>query len=243
MLKVIQSGKQKIRVFTLLIMSGFIFSPVFSQNPINIDLRKVQSRKVREYIVLRSFDQLNDYSLINASCKRDIDESGFNVIEESFYLKKDLSAVWECYRHADPVKMWNGRSFRFGLLICKCSNSVIYANNLYIPDLDTGQVYFLNLRLMKGLVNVPVAFEIINIDTERRIMEFSYINSNKTRGKQVLEFFDDGDGRTRIVHRSYFKSESRLHDLVYPYFHYRFIEEFHRKMKKLAKNARSSDII
>ena len=68
-------------------------------------------------------------------------------------------------------------------------------------------------------------------------MEISYIDNNKSRGKQTIQFFDNGDGCTRIVHLSYFKSESSLRDnLLYPYFHNKFIREFHGNMRKLIKN-------
>jgi hypothetical protein len=243
-LGIIKSGRVNLRVITFIFIIRHIFIPVFSQSLKTIDPQKVSPVKVREYIVSRSFDQLIDFSSIHASWKKDVNVHDFYDIEETFYLRKKVSIVWECYRHINPIKMWNGKSFKLGLLICKYPKSVIYANDLYIPDIDTGQVYFLNLKLIKGLINVPVAFEIINIDNDKRIMEFSYIDSNVARGKQVLEFFDDGEGRTRIVHRTYFKSESWLRDnLFYPYFHFRFIEEFHRNMKKLIKKVNSSDII
>jgi len=238
--KILKSGRLAIlpAIIQLSLLSAF------SQSPETIDLQKVPPGKVREYIESRSFDHLSDFSSIQASCKGDIDKHDFYVIEETFYLKRKLSTVWESYRHVDPVKMWNGRSFRFGLLVCKCSKAIIYPNSSSIPDLDTGQVYFLNLRLMKGLVKVPVAFEITNIDAGKRIMEFSYIDSNIERGKQILEFYEDGTGRTKIVHRSYFKSESWLRDkFFYPHFHYKFIEEFHSHMRKLIRKSESQEII
>ena len=243
-IKIPKSGKGDIRVIIFLFILLLLYLPAVSQSVETIDLREVPQRKVREYIFLRSFDKLNDFSSIHASWKKNIDEYDFNVTEETFYLREKLPVVWEFYRHANPLMMWNGRSFRFGLLICKCSKSVIYANNSSFPDIDTGQVYFLNLRLIKGLFNVPVAFEIINIDKEKKIMEFSYIDNNKSLGKQTLEFSDDRVGRTRIVHRSYFRSESRLRDdLFYPYFHHKFVEEFHRNMRHFIRNEKDPVLI
>jgi hypothetical protein len=87
---------------------------------------------------------------------------------------------------------------------------------------------------MKGLINIPVAFEIIDIDRKKQILEFSYIDNNKSLGKQTIQFFDNGDGRTMIVHRSYFRSKSWLrNELLYPGFHKKFIKEFHKNMKHL----------
>lgn len=224
----------EIKLIALLIISVFSLQTVCSQDLKRINLNDIPQRKVRNYISSRSIDKMDSYYSIHPSWKNEIDNQGFKVIEKTFVLKYKLSNVWDFYRHANTFKIWNEKSIRFGLLISRCTNSIVYARNSYCPEVDTGQIYFLNLRFMKGLFNIPVAFEIINIDQVRRIVEFSYIENNKSRGKQTLQFFDDGSGGTRIVHRSLFKSESKLRDkLLYPYFHKKFIREFHKNMDKL----------
>jgi hypothetical protein len=228
----------KKKLINIILIFVFTSLPVVSQSFNRIKLEDIPQRKVRKYVISGRIDQMNDFSLIHASWNNGINESDFNVNRRIFYLKNKLSNVWDCYRHADPVETWNRKSVQLGLMISKHSNSVIYAGNYYFPEFDTGQVYFLNLRLLKGLFNVPVAFEIINIDNNRQIFEISYINNNKSQGKQTIQFFDNGDGRTRIVHRSYFKSQSRIRDdLFYPLFHKKFIKEFHRNMRHLVKNS------
>lgn len=226
------SQKQNIYVILHFILSVFLPAPGISQGFEPIHLEEITHRKIRKYIVELEIDQMNEFSSIKASWKKDTDESDFNVEREIFYLDYELSDVWDCYRHADPVRILDGQSVRMGLLISKCSNTVIYNNNSIFPGLDTGQVYFLNLRLMKGLFNVPVAFEIINIDNVRQRVEISYIEHNKSIGKQTIEFFDNGDGHTRILHSSFFKSGSLFRDnFLYPVFHKKFVKEFHRNMK------------
>lgn len=227
-----------LKVTVLLLISEFSSLPGITQSINTINLAEIHQKQVRKYIVSRSIDQMHDFSSIHASWKKNLDESVFNIIEKTFYLKYKLSDVWGIYRHTDPIKMWNGQSVRFGLLISKCSNTVIYANNSSCPGIDTGQVYFLDLRLIKGLFNIPVAFEIINIDQIKQIVEFSYIDNNIELGKQTLWFFDDGENRTRIVHRSYFKSDSPFRDeFLYPYFHNILIKDFHRNMRQLIKSS------
>jgi hypothetical protein len=230
------------RIKILLFAFGLSSLSGVSQSLNNIDLDEIPQKRVRQYIVSRSIDHMQDFSSIHASCKKDIRESDYNINEKIFFLKYNFSKVWECYSIGSPLKMWNGPSIRLGLMISKYSKSVKYAN-YSIPEIDTGQVYFLNLRLMKGLINIPVAFEIINIDRIRHILEISYLDNNKSRGKQTIQFFDNGDGRTRIVHRSYFKSGSWLRDdILYPCFHLKFIKEYHRNMKLFIKNLRSDSI-
>ena len=204
-----------------------------SQNINLIKLKDISQRKVRVYIRSKSINKMDDFSLIRPSCKKNISESEFHQLSQRFLIKNKLSDVWDHYSHIDLKKSFTRHSVRFALLLKKHSNTVIYANDLTAPVIDTGQIYFLNLRLLKGLMNVPVAFEIINIDAGKKIVEFSYIDSNKSKGKQTLQFLDNGDGCTSIIHLSYFKSNSNIRDaLFYPPFHRKFINEFHRDMKQ-----------
>jgi len=232
-----------LRQIFLLFMLGLISQYSASQYVSRIDLSEIPQRQVRNFIVSRSIDKMDDFSSIHASWKKEIDKSDFKTIEKTFILKYKLSDVWEFYRHTSSFRMWNGKSIGFGLLIAKHSKVITYAKSLNCPEVDTGQVYFLNIRLLKGIFNIPVAFEIINIDQLRRIVEFSYIENNKSTGKQTIQFFDNGDGRTRIVHSSFFKSESAFRDkLLYPYFHKKFIKEFHANMLRLINNQVDSAI-
>jgi hypothetical protein len=210
----------------------FLTIPGFTQTSKSINLTRISQKKVREYIKSRSIDLMDDFSLLHTSWKKGLKESDFHSDRRTFYVNRNLNDVWNGYRHANLIKSWSRHYIRFGLLIAKHSNSVVYNNTILYPDLDTGQVYFLNLRILKGLVHVPVAFEIINIDPVAQKMEFSYLDDNKSLGKQTLQFFNNGDGRTRIVHTSLFRSNSQLRDaLLYPYFHHKFIKEFHKSMR------------
>lgn len=228
-----------LRLIFLLFIAGYSSKPCVSQSITRINLSEIPQRKVRNYIVSESIDKMDDFSSIHASWKKNIDKSHFNIIEKSFLLDYDLTDVWDFYRHANILDIWNGKSVRFGILISKCSNTVINSYNSSFHEIDTGDVYFLNLKLLKGILNVEVAFEIITIDLKQRIMEFSYIDNNKSLGKQSIQFFTSGPGRTKIVHLSYFKSNSSFRDKIfYPYFHKKFIREFHENMNDLIERKR-----
>lgn len=230
--------------FFLFIIFCLIPASLFSQNAGSIDIQKIPQRTVRNYIVSRSYDRLIDFSSIQPSWKNNTNKNDFKVIEETFFLRKKMPLVWDLYLHTSPLKIWNGRSYGFALLVCKCPEAIIYSANSSVPCIDTGQVYFLNLKLLKGLFNIPVAFEIIKIDTTGRVMELSYIDNNISLGKQTLKFIEEGNRRTRIVHTTYFKSESWVRDKIfYPYFHHRFLEDFHRHMRKMMKNSKRDSVI
>lgn len=223
------------KVLLCFIVFGLLPALSFSQSESSIDLNQVHQKKVRKYVISNAIDKMRDFSLIHPSWKKDVRESDYRMIEKTFSLKASSANVWNGYRHANSVGMWSGHSVKFGLLISKFSNTVTYDSNNTFPEIDTGQVYFLDLRLLKGLLNLPVAFEIININPEDHTIEFSYLENNKSQGKQIIRIIDQGNGRTSIVHKTYFKSASAFRDDLYPFFHRRFIMEFHRNMNRSIK--------
>ena len=226
------SGNAYLKTIILFIVFGLLPLALVSQVVSFIDLKEIPQKKVRKFIKSGAFDKMHDFSLIHSSWKKDAIESDFRIIEKTFNLKVGHAIVWNTYRHANSMEMWNSRSVKLGLLISKRTNTVTYNNNDFSPEIDTGQVYFLRLRLLKGLLNLPVAFEIIKINHEEEIIEFSYLEKNKSKGKQTIHFIDVGNGVTNIVHKTYFKSGSMLRDDLYPFFHKRFIKEFHRNMNR-----------
>ncbi len=223
------------KVITVILLLGFSSLSGISQK-LRINFEEIPQKTIRKFIRAKSIDKIPDFSSIHSSWKKDADQSEFHYNEKVFYLKEILSDVWDGYSHVNLTKSLLGHSIRFGLLISKCSNSVTYSNNSSFTTLDTGQVYFFDLRFIRGLINIPVAFEVTSIDPVNQIIEFSYLDINKSRGKQTMQFFDSGNGITRIVHRTYFKSNSRIRDnLFYPHFHKKFITQYHKNMRQLLK--------
>lgn len=234
----LMNRKLNINLIYLFFLFGILSVSGVSQIPESINMEEIPQRKVRKYIVSRNIDKMSDFSSIKASCKREGIDSDFHMHQKEFNLEYDLLNVWDGYSNIDPRDTWGNQSLQFGLMISKCTNTVVYVRNASHAAVDTGQVYFLNLKLLIGLFNIAVAFEVINVDQKLQVVEFSYIDNNKAKGKQIIEFYDNGNGSTRIVHRSYFKSESSFRDnLLYPLFHKKFIREFHKNMGEIIKKA------
>jgi len=199
----------------------------------DVKMEKIHQRKIRKYIEVCSEDNKHQFARIHPSWNRGKDLSCYSSNEMTFFLKGNLQDVWHGYVTANPSKSWNGRKVSFGLLVQKFPGTIYY-NNDSIMGVDTGQVYFLNLKLLLGIYKVPVAFEMITVDAQEKVIEFSYIEGNKSSGVQQVKFSDFGDGRTKIVHSSYFKSDSKFRDKnLYPFFHEKIVDDFHRNMRKL----------
>lgn len=199
----------------------------------DIKLELIQQRKIRKYVECQIEEGKHQFCDIHPSWSSGNDLSSYRKNEMTFFLKGNFQYIWQGYISANPSKSWNGRKISFGLLLQKIPGNIFY-NHDPIMGADTGQVYFLNLKLMHGIFNVAVAFEIITLDTKKLIIEFSYIEGNKSFGVQQVKFIDIGGERTEIIHTSYFKSDSHFRDKwLYPFFHKIIINDFHRNMRRL----------
>lgn len=199
----------------------------------DIKLEQIHQGKIRKYIQCQIDENKHQFCEIHPSWIRGKDLSSYSKNEMTFFLYGNFQDIWQGYVSANPSKSWNGRKVSFGLLLQKFPGNIFYDQDP-IMGIDTGQVCFLNLKLLLGICNIPVAFEIITVDTAEKIIEFSYIDGNKSSGVQQVEFLDIGDERTKIMHTSYYKSDSHFRDKwIYPFFHKKIVRDFHRNMRKL----------
>ena len=198
-----------------------------------IDFDKVTQKKIREFLVEEENNGIELLTEIEPTMRTSSATEGYKTHAKEYFLKDSLNKVWQHYIDTNPGDSWDGKRVSFGLLFSKKDNKIIYHDD-NISHLDTGQVVFLNLKLMMGVANIAAVFEFITIDKMKRIIEFSYVDGNITKGKQRLQFVETAKGYTRILHTSFYKSNSSMRDrILYPFFHEKMSNEFHRNMKKL----------
>jgi len=215
--------------FILTTISGY------SQNPsLIIDLTRIHQQKVRTLIV----DQFTETSLLECSIleptfRKGHSLAGYRHLESAYFLREEPSKVWKTYQKTSPAQSWNGSMVSFGLLISKSEPSILYGDDITYSGIDTGQVFYINLRILKGIYNLAVGLEIIDIDTVHRSITYSYIKGGKSKGEQTMYFIPTKRGHTRIIHHTAFKGNSFIRDrYLYPWFHRVAINEFHRNMKR-----------
>ncbi len=201
----------------------------------DINLDQIQQKKIRKYIVSQMAKGSHSFNDIQPSWKRGEDKSSYMNNEVAFIVQGDFQKIWEGYIEENPSNSWNTQKVSFGVLLQKSPNRIFYNHDL-ISGIHTGQIYYLNLKVFSGISNIPVAFEVITVDVVENVIEFSYIKDNKSTGFQHIEFTDIGDNRTKILHTSYYKSNSKFRDkYIYPFFHKKIVKDFHRNMRKLLK--------
>jgi len=201
---------------------------------VNINMNLIPQKRIRDLMQNQfSENRLQPYNELQPTVRKGQDLRGYHHLESIYRLREVPERVWKTYQVTSPAESWNGRMVSFGLMISKWENAIMYRNDKDFDGIDTGQVYYINLSIMKGLYNLAVGLEIIDIDTTNKSITYSYMQGGKSRGKQTIFFFPAKNGFTEIIHQTAFKSDSYIRDrYLYPYFHRIAINEFHRNMKR-----------
>lgn len=199
----------------------------------DIEFERIDEVAVEDYLHRQIDNHVTTFSDVKPSLESTSSTIGFKFHEREYIVKDSLAKVWWHYVHTNPGDAWNVGKMNFGMLFSKQQNELVYSNEK-VAKIEAGQVVYLNLNLLK-IKSIATAFEIIKVDDN--IIEFSYVEDNLTHGKQQLNFVKTNKGYTKIIHRSYFKSESVLRDhFLYPYFHTRLTNAYHRNMKRMYKS-------
>jgi hypothetical protein len=171
--------------------------------------------------------------MLEATCHKGQQPARYNQLESAYRVKAIPDDVWNIYQTTNPAKSWNGHMVSFGLMVSREEHKVMYHDDNNFAHIDTGQVLYINLRILQGLYNLAVGLKITEIDTLKRSITYSYLKGGKSRGEQTLFFSKTRNGNTAIIHRTMFKGDSYLRDrYLYPWFHRIAINEFHRNMRK-----------
>jgi len=216
-------------LFFWFLISSFCSSSQVMLDDVNVD--SIPFKKVRSYLEYQKGKSIVNFSDMKAGCTADVDLGNYKRCTKKYRVKAPKEEVWNAYVHSDPMASWRTRKSATGLVYSRCTGKLSYPGEK-LEMTAPGQVLFLNLRLAKGLFKMATAFEILEVADERSEISFSYLNSGKTLGRQEVKFFSEKNGSTRIEHTSWVCSDSKLRDKVlYPFFHKKLINAFHRKMK------------
>ena len=164
-------------------------------------------------------------------------EDGYSLHEKIYATKGEVSGVFRAFVTQSPKDAWNGTS-KFELVYDRYTKRKYTRDSDDIPEIRTGQLFFLTLSLPLGL-KIPVVFEIVKIDAERREFAFSYVKANKSNGIQSISFRQNGDS-VEITHTTHYKSGSEFRDKhLYARFHESltddFYENFFNSLSKTSK--------
>jgi hypothetical protein len=199
----------------------------------SVDLSQIKQRKIRKLIRQLQTSDYHGFSELETSVNSRTAMDEYMHYTKEYQVKQDLEEVWYNYAFSSQTEVWDISKISFGMIYCRSSESIIYADEM-LNGLEEGRIYYLNLKILGGIYNLPVAFEITNIDPDNKTVEFSYLKGGKARGKQWIRLEESPDGYTKIIHQTLVKSDSNFRDkYLYPYFHNKLINEFHLNMKRI----------
>jgi len=204
---------------------------VRAQSPTDsIDLKRIRHKAVRELVRKEKVKTTADFQLITTACYRDEDTSRYEVNLKTYIVREKIGKVWEKYANTTPKKAWSGRMVKFGFLFSKPENQFVYAENADVP-IREGNVIYVNLKLLRGIKNMGVAFEITRLDEQNKTICFCYLTDGVSTGSQEIQFAEMENGYTKISHLTHYRSRSVFRDRkLYPRFHEKFVGEFHRNI-------------
>ena len=195
-----------------------------------LDLNRIPQKAVRDLVSREHVKTASDFQHIVTACYRKEDSLNYLTDVKTYEVKSGIRNVWEKYTNISPRKAWNGHLVKFGFLFSRPKNKFIYAENANEP-IRVGNIIYVNLRLLKGLKNMGVAFEITRLDEITKTICFCYLRDGVSQGSQEIRFSEMPNGYTKISHVTHYRSRSAFRDReLYPIFHAMFVGEFHQNV-------------
>ena len=160
----------------------------------------------------------------------------YNKHVRYYTADRNLELVWNKYLNVEPRDIWKGPSAEYGIMYSpehKQDYRTDYPERIEFAE---EQIYLLDL-LIGDWLHIPVAFQITSINHQQHILEFTYLEQNRSNGLQEMRFSEylggDGKSHTLITHLSYYTSHADFRDRVlYPDYHNDTIDEYHRSVAR-----------
>ena len=222
----------KINVLSVLLC---LFNGTVSQAQMSLsdaDAEKLGYKKVVKYLKKNeSRNNLHYFSEIQPSVNDSADMSRFYFHRGTYTIHAPVGQVWHTCMTASPANLWKGKMLGLSCVYSANSDKISYRGDQQFDMPELHQIYFINLRMMR-LFNVAAALMTTRIDDNEKLLEFTYIEGNKSTGKQTVRLVETGDGETEIVHETFYRSGSKFRDKrLYPRFHQIAITDLHEKIE------------
>jgi hypothetical protein len=197
----------------------------------HIALEKIPHKRIRSFIQTQLNNDVQSVKDLEVSFRRGDSIEEFNKHERTYFAQHKIDDVWNCYIKTGPNKVFKDKLVSFALMLSKQNEQeVLYKEGAFLKA-EIGQVYFMNLSILRGLIQIAVSYEITEINPAKKIIDFAYIKGGKSIGFQRISFVELQANLTKIKHTTHYKSNSKFRDrYMYPYFHTKVLEEYHLSM-------------
>lgn len=156
-----------------------------------------------------------------------------------YIIDTSIDEAWDTYTHLHPSELWGSDMISFGMMYSRSDDSIVYPDSEY-NRLNEGQIYFINLKIIGSLLQIPVMHEMNVIDDTKKIIQSCYLKGGKSEGSQWIRLSQIDENTTLAAHETFYRGDSKIRDkYFYPYFHTRAINQFHHNVQKeIARNTK-----
>ncbi len=220
-------------MFAFVFFFGFTTHSFSQITADSVDLEKVFQKRKKKFINSQYLSGVVSFTDLFPKCYEEKDSLEYTIQNDIYFIEEDIHTVWNQYKNIDLEQSYSGQLVKFGFLFSKPENKLVYLKDEDYSGLQEGQIVFIRLDLLKGIKKLVVAYEVTNIDDENKIIQFCYMNNGISEGSQQIMLSETETGKTKITHRTFFKSKSRFRDRrIYPGFHSRVVGELHHNLMK-----------
>ena len=197
----------------------------------SIDYHRIVYEKVRKLVSTYKKSGINAFGELQTVCFNEDNPADFRTYKRTRLIRQNIRVVWQNCTRQSMNEQKEGKIMNVGLLVSGNINSLYYSNE--IPrDIEVGQKLFFNLRLLGGLKNVGVAMEVTDIDNDKKIVKYCYLDHGLTKGTQEITLKTTPEGFTEITHYTRYKCRSWLqNNVLYDIFHGHIVKEFLQQLK------------
>lgn len=206
----------------------------YAQLPLStVNFERVHQKKVRKLIQQQALNGVELFSDLKPSCYNVQDSLKYSYQKSSNIIREVIQKVWKKLKGLKPKDEYSGKMVSFGFLYSKRLNQLFY-NDDDFKDIEEGEIFFLNLKLLGGIKNIGVALEVTKVDEENKIIQFCYLNNGMTEGTQEVKLVETSDGNTLITQETRYRNRSKFREKrLYPIFHQKAVRELHYNIKRL----------
>ncbi|MBA2404756.1 MAG: hypothetical protein H0V66_08295 [Bdellovibrionales bacterium] len=180
---------------------------------------------VQEFITLNG----HDMTKLQPSCPNFEACGHMSYHVKTYTFKGNAQKAFDLLISLKPYEIWDSSS-RFEMEYDPASKSFLGKEH-DLPPVSIGQVFFLELDITKGM-QIPVAFQVVELDSVQKTLSFSYLKQNKSNGIQRITFEQDGEN-FKVIHETHYKSESKFRDKhLYGFFHTRLLDDVWESFEK-----------
>lgn len=218
------------RSYILIIFILTVFNTRAQTRLSDIDTSRIKQKSICNFLKSKMDSGVVNFEDFKPSVDAQTDTSQFDSNIHFFQLQQTQAAAWNAYLTSHPAKVWQGKIVSCGLIYSPNSKRIIFPDDKY-PGLETGQIFFIEMRVLCGLVKFPVCFMVTQIDEKYHGITFSYVSSGSSKGAQTIRLTDDGKDGTKIIHSSIHQTENILRDkTLYPIYHRQALKEVHKNI-------------